>query len=574
MLRRYRRPLASFLAVSALIASTGCSALSMTTLEIEAVPEDARIYVDEEYQGRGMVSYRAPWGLPRPYQVRVEGRSIPAYEVTVENELNLPMAGASALLVAAGATEVWLGWGAPDLVQKFAFTVAAIAFGTAPYTLLAHNGFPEDLRIDANARRFVGVPRENRAEQPPVKVAGLPRLSVAYEILRQQHLRRVDPRKLERAALTAMLTEAGWADRLPTYLERIDGRPFSSLEAAYQAISEAQENPVLELEAIQAMLQALDRPRPTWFQAGDAEAAEPQGSVGMTIGLRNGQLVVTGTVAGSQASGADIRPGDRLLAIGRRTTDTLDPEEAVLLLRGPEGTPVPLKLQRGDAPPVERVLVREVLTPPAIEVAMLEEGLALISMPRMPEGAEIASLERRLEEHEGARGVVVDLRGNEGGSFASVTHLMGRLDGVGPVLKTVGRSSYLLSGIKGKHRVPAGTPMVILVDEATAGTAETLACALQERRRAVVVGRPTARLGYWRSYHRLPGGDLMTVVAGEMLTPGGAVINDEGVVPDVAVEAGEGDPVLEAARRLFDAGLSARDLVDQYRRKGDPASVL
>ncbi|WP_354640797.1 S41 family peptidase [Kitasatospora camelliae] len=273
--------------------------------------------------------------------------------------------------------------------------------------------------------------------------------------------------------------------------------------------------------------------------------------VGLSVDrAADGSTSVTEVVADGPAAAALIAPGDRLLRIDGEAADALPVTEVVARLRGRQaGTGVVLALSRTDGPVREVTLTRAVLAAREVAVDHPAPEVTRIAVHAFTRG--VADQVRTAAR--GARGVVLDLRGNSGGLVdEAVATASVFLDG-GSV------ASYQVRGER-RELVAAGggdtaTPLVVLVDGGTMSAAELLAGALQDRCRAVLVGSRTFGKGTVQQPSRLADGSVLELTVGRYATPAGRSPDGEGLLPDVPA-GGPGDTADLAVRVL--AGLRAR----------------
>ncbi len=268
--------------------------------------------------------------------------------------------------------------------------------------------------------------------------------------------------------------------------------------------------------------------------------------VGLSVDREaGGPTLVAEVLPGSPAARAGIEAGQRLVTVDGTPAEQLPVTEVVSRLRGgPAGSAVAVGVEGGgEAGPVRQLtLTRAELSTREVEADHPAPGVARIAVHAFTEG--VGDQVRAAAA--GARGVVLDLRGNSGGLVEeAVATASVFLDG-GPV------ASYQ---VRGEHReltaAPGGNtsvPLVVLVDGGTMSAAELLAGALQDRSRAVLVGSRTFGKGTVQQPSRLADGSVLELTVGRYQTPAGRSPDGTGVQPDVPA-AGE-DPGALALRVL------------------------
>ena len=260
-----------------------------------------------------------------------------------------------------------------------------------------------------------------------------------------------------------------------------------------------------------------------------------------------GVVTVSRVRTDGPAARADVRAGERLLAIDGRPVTGLPVTEVVARLRGDSpvaGTSVSLTLRRGSA--LRTVtLRRQLLDVQDVVVDRPAPGITRIAVAAFTSGTGDlveAAVHQSADRHD--RGVLLDLRGNSGGLVdEAVESASGFLDG-GPV------GSYQDDGTT--HRLiaePGGdtsVPLVVLVDGGTMSAAELLTGALQDRGRAVVVGSRTFGKGAVQQATPLPGGAAVERTVGHYRTPDGHDLDGTGITPDIAVPPSAGPQAAES----------------------------
>jgi len=324
-------------------------------------------------------------------------------------------------------------------------------------------------------------------------------------------------------------------------------------EAAERIAADAAE-PVdraeLERAAVEGMLGTLGDRWSTYY--GPSEFASFQDAldghytgVGLWLRPLGGGGVEVGSVQpGSPASRSGLRAGDVLVSVDGTDVGSADVTAVAAMLRGEERTTVRLVVRRGERTQ-EVPLSREALSTQDVAVERLRGGVVRVRVQAFTRGVgrdvRRAVLDR---DRRRARGVVLDLRGNPGGLLDEAVEVASAfLDG-GPVVayERRGKPVRTLEALGGGD---VTTPLVVLVDAATASAAEVVTAALQDRNRAVVVGARTFGKGTVQEPARLSDGSGLELTVGRYVTPGGRSIEGQGLEPDVLVPATEPATVAE-----------------------------
>lgn len=317
----------------------------------------------------------------------------------------------------------------------------------------------------------------------------------------------------------------------------------------------------LDDAAIEGALDALDDPWASFYPA--AQGSQLTGTLdgsysGTGIWLRRAgagaaaPTVVTSVLASSPADVAGALVGDQLVAVDGRPVAALPLAEVVAELRGAVGSAVTLTVQRHDLPVTLDLVRREVRTSDVtvhVSADVLEVGIAHFSRGVSEQVA------AAMAAHPGTS-LLLDLRGNPGGLLDEAVRTASLLLDGGPVVRYAERATatrVIAASPGGDTR----TPVVVLVDAASASAAEVLAGALQERGRAVLVGTPTYGKGSVQQPVTLSGGGALTLTVGHYETPSGRRLDGVGLQPDVEVATGSGPKAAVDRALTILAGLLA-----------------
>jgi len=296
---------------------------------------------------------------------------------------------------------------------------------------------------------------------------------------------------------------------------------------------------VLRLDDVDAMLSALRDPYtefldPSHYRLLRQETTGVYAGVGMTLRPAARGLLVTRLQPGP-ALIAGIRPGDTILAVDGVPTADLSYDEALGRILGRAGSTVGLRVLRGPHT-LELLLVRRQFHAPTVDVRLLAADGRWIGYVRLAAfglGTTQAVREAvaRLE-HEGAKGLVLDLRGNPGGLLDQAVGVASLFLGRGVIASTRG-----LHEPERVYLARAGSksllPLAVLVDRGSASAAEIVAAALRDHRRAILVGQRTFGKALVQAVDPLSAGAAIKLTTARYLTPAGADISERGVRPDL-----------------------------------------
>jgi carboxyl-terminal processing protease len=290
-------------------------------------------------------------------------------------------------------------------------------------------------------------------------------------------------------------------------------------------------------DAISGIVQRLDDRFSNYFTAAEYRRfKDSQNSRFSGIGLavsdaRRGLRVET-VYDGSPAKHAGIRPGDLIVAAGGRSLAGLTSDEAVSFIKGPSGSEVKVTWLRGRRR-FTKTIVRSEVSVPVVSSELDRAGSCRAGVVRLAQfssgaHAEVYSALKRLQKR-GAKVFVLDLRGNGGGLVNEAQLVASAFLRDGEIVTTDGRAVPKRTlNATGDPVIPT-QPLVVLVDRGTASASEIVTGALQDRRRAKVVGTRTFGKGVFQEVIELSNGGALDITAGQYFTPSGRNLGGKGV---------------------------------------------
>jgi carboxyl-terminal processing protease len=258
--------------------------------------------------------------------------------------------------------------------------------------------------------------------------------------------------------------------------------------------------------------------------------------VGLTVAPSKPGLLVTSTLGGP-AREAGIRRGDLIVRIQGRPAGELSFEQSLSLITGEKGTLVRLTVKRARQGTIHFALVRQEIDVPAVRariVAMRGPEVGYVRLLSFPAGS-AGRLERAARKlvRQGAKGLIIDLRDNPGGLVSPAVAAVSLFVDDGVVCSTAGlHLNRRVFRASGEARFPR-LPLVVLVNPSSASSAEIVAAALQDHRRAVIVGGRTFGKASVQSIRPLTNGGALKLTTATYRTPRGVDLAEAGVRPDV-----------------------------------------
>jgi carboxyl-terminal processing protease len=319
--------------------------------------------------------------------------------------------------------------------------------------------------------------------------------------------------------------------------------------------------------AIKGMVAELDPHSaylpPDEFAIFQGETSGKFGGVGVEVDFRDDYVTVIAPIEGSPAARAGIRPGDQIVAIDGKPMRGERIDKLVTLMRGPSGSKVTMAIRRkGVADPLGVELYREEIHVQSVTAKRLRGDVAYVRVKQFQEGTHQelvrAAARLRAEPRPEIVGLLLDMRNNPGGLVDEAEGVADELMSSGVIYTTRHRGQV----VDEPHAHPGGAfaslPIVVLVNEFTASSAELVAGALQDSRRATVVGAPTFGKGSVQTIFELPGGAGMRLTTMRYYTPSGRSIQAEGIKPDILIQSSQPAPPGQIVReRDLDGHLPA-----------------
>jgi carboxyl-terminal processing protease len=340
---------------------------------------------------------------------------------------------------------------------------------------------------------------------------------------------------------------------------------YESLEAFSNILSIVKKNYVEDVEtknlvsgAINGMLHSLDPHSayltPDLYKELQSDTQGRFGGLGIEITVKGGILTVVSPIEDTPAARAGIQPGDQIFKIEDEFTKDMSLVDAVKKMRGAKGTKINLTIKReGMTDLMEVSLMRDIIRVQSVRSRALEPGYGYIRLAQFQERSD-RDLQRALEkfaaEKTGIKGLVLDLRNNPGGLLTQAVRVSDLFLESGMIVYTEGRiEAQRQKYFAQKDSTWMEFPIVVLVNGGSASASEIVAGALQDHKRAVVLGTKTFGKGSVQTILPLDDSSALRLTTARYFTPNGRSIQATGIVPDIILDNPPADGKPDAPRR-------------------------
>jgi len=312
--------------------------------------------------------------------------------------------------------------------------------------------------------------------------------------------------------------------------------------------------------SIRGLLSALDDPytrfvEPKAFEEMKIRMSGTYSGIGIYIGIKKDQLTVISPIESTPAYEAKLRAGDMIVTIDGKSTKDMALEEAVSLIRGPQGTKVKLGILRiGWKDPRDFEIVRAKIKIQSLKAETLDSNIAYVKLNTFENLDSAREFEKALRKMKDSAGLIVDVRGNGGGLLQNAIDIGSMFVERGMIVQTIDREGRR-EQIESTGRVLWRKPTVVLINEASASASEILAGALRDNQVATLVGTKTFGKASVQNVRRLNDGSALLVTIAKYLTPNGEDINKKGIAPDIEVLIPTGEAEAELTEEKEDLQL-------------------
>lgn len=356
------------------------------------------------------------------------------------------------------------------------------------------------------------------------------------------------------SAASASIVCLGLASAFAAGLSKTDlGLLAGVMELVQQDYVHSIDSSQLTDDALKGLLSRLD-PHSSYmtepeFRESMQDMNEKFGGVGLKISDHNGIPTVISPIDDTPAARAGIQPGDAIVSVDGQSTHGADLMAVVRKIRGKPETMVKLTIVRGDKSPFEVPLTRRVIEVHSVKSKLETDDIGYVRISEFGRDTpdELRQAIATLKRAAGGKlaGLVLDLRNDPGGLLSSAVGVSGDFLNGGTVVSIRGRNT---SGDRSFKAAATGallpdTPMVVLVNGASASASEIVAGALQDRHRATVMGTQSFGKGSVQTVIPIKGHGGLRLTTALYYTPSGRSIQDVGITPDIVVQASKDEQV-------------------------------
>lgn len=359
---------------------------------------------------------------------------------------------------------------------------------------------------------------------------------------------------------------------------------FSRIKSDY--VEDVEDEVLLE-HAIRGMLSGLD-PHSTYLSPDEYNelrigTSGEFGGLGIQVGMEDGFVKVISPIDDTPAYKAGLKAGDLIIRLDEQTVKGLTLNDAVKIMRGKPGTDIELTVVReGNDKPLTFVVTRDIIKVQSVKNRMLDPGYGYIRISNFQSRTAPQLMEalNDLKEENKAdlKGLVLDLRNNPGGVLNAAAEVSDLFINKGKLVYTEGRidnSHYEYNAKPGD--ILDGAPVIVLINGGSASASEIVAGALQDHRRAIVMGSKSFGKGSVQTIQELRSGGAVKITTARYFTPNGRSIQGAGITPDIVLDkytvtSAEEDSLASIKEADLSNHISNPTMTDEEIKKSDKAS--
>ncbi len=277
------------------------------------------------------------------------------------------------------------------------------------------------------------------------------------------------------------------------------------------------------------------------FKEFQAQTEGEFGGLGITVGMRDGVLTVIAPLEGTPAYKAGVKSGDNILKINNESTLSMSIDDAINLMRGKPKTPIQITVVRKNEPkPLVFNIIRDIIKLPSVYVKKIKETPYLYVRVSGFDKNVTKSVLDGLKANPKAKGIVLDLRGNPGGLLNQAVGLSNLFIKEGVLVSQKGKNKEENLEYKANGRAPyTNLPIAVLVNGGSASASEIVAGALQDHKRAVIIGEKTFGKGSVQMLLPVNKDEAIKITTARYYLPSGRTIQAKGITPDIVIYPGK-----------------------------------
>ncbi|GAA9663012.1 S41 family peptidase [Helicobacter pylori] len=277
------------------------------------------------------------------------------------------------------------------------------------------------------------------------------------------------------------------------------------------------------------------------FKEFQAQTEGEFGGLGITVGMRDGVLTVIAPLEGTPAYKAGVKSGDTILKINNESTLSMSIDDAINLMRGKPKTPIQITIVRKNEPkPLVFNIIRDIIKLPSVYVKKIKETPYLYVRVSGFDKNVTKSVLDGLKANPKVKGIVLDLRGNPGGLLNQAVGLSNLFIKEGVLVSQKGKNKEENLEYKANGRAPyTNLPVAVLVNGGSASASEIVAGALQDHKRAIIIGEKTFGKGSVQVLLPVNKDEAIKITTARYYLPSGRTIQAKGITPDIVIYPGK-----------------------------------
>jgi carboxyl-terminal processing protease len=264
------------------------------------------------------------------------------------------------------------------------------------------------------------------------------------------------------------------------------------------------------------------------------------GGLGITVGIRDGALTVIAPIEGTPADKAGLKSGDIILKINETSSLNMTIDEAVAIMRGKPKTSITLTIVRKDEPkPITVDIVRDIIQIDSVYAKTVEDSILYLRVTNFDKKVTDALKEHMNKHLPKRKGIILDLRNNPGGLLDQAVGVVNLFVKEGVIVSQKGRKGDKTKEFSAtEHGTFNNVPIVVLVNGGSASASEIVSGALQDHKRAIIVGEKTFGKGSVQVILPVTKDDAVKLTIARYYLPSGRTIQAIGVTPDITIHPG------------------------------------